>query len=75
MGVKKYKNQNAGFLGLISLLIAVAVIAFLLVRSDLFISKDQKSFDEIRTGAMDDARDVKGQLEERDREVMQELDY
>jgi len=67
--------MNKGFMGILSLLIAVAVIVFLLVRSDLFISKDQKSFDEIRTGAIDDAKAAKDLIEARDREAMEELGY
>ena len=67
-------KKNQGFMSLIGILIVFGIIAFLLVRSDLFTPKGQKSFDEVRSDAMDDARNIKSGLEARDAELMEEFD-
>lgn len=53
---------------LIMLLLGVALIALLLVRTDLFSGdKNQKSVIEQRTEAVDEAVELKAMLEARDR--------
>jgi len=74
--------MQKGFIGLIALLIGVAIIAFLLVRGDLFSlsssvdkdgKKETKGFVEISTDAIQDARGAKAELEARDQKMLEEF--
>lgn len=65
-------NTNKGFIGLIVLLISVAIIALIVVRTDLFSpAKEKKSMIEIGTDAIDEARDAKNLIEENSRKAAQ----
>ena len=61
----KNKNfLNGGYVGLIMLLISVAFIAFLIIRTDLFTGqKDGKNMIEEGNDAIQSAKDLKSTLE------------
>ncbi len=65
-------NTNKGFIGLIALLISVAIIALIVVRTDLFSpAKEKKSMIEVGTDAIDEARNVKVLIEENNRKAVE----
>ncbi|MEK7585690.1 MAG: hypothetical protein AAB477_00415 [Patescibacteria group bacterium] len=67
------RNLNSGFIGLLMLLIGVAIIIFFIVRTDLFTgNKDGKNMIEQKTSALDQAKDVKAQLEENSRKATEQ---
>ena len=60
------------YIGLIALLVSVAIIALIVVRTDLFSkAKEKKSMIEIGTDAIDEARDVKNLIEENNRKALE----
>ena len=66
------QNTNRGFIGLVALLISVAIIALVIVRTDLFSpNKEKKNIVEIGTDAIDEARGVKILIEENNRKAFE----
>jgi hypothetical protein len=66
------KNNTGGFIGLVALLISVAIIALIVVRTDLFSpAKEKKSMIEVGTDAIDEARNVKVLIEENNRKAVE----
>lgn len=66
------QKMNGGFIGLIALLISVAIIALIIIRTDLFSpAKEKKSMIEVGTDAIDEARNVKVLIEENNRKTFE----
>ncbi len=71
--MKNKRIFNGGFVGLLALLIVVAIIAFLIVRTDLFTGeKGGKNIIEQGTSAIDQAKDVKALIEDNSRKAIEE---
>ena len=67
--MKNKKNLNSGYVGLLMLLIGVAVIALVVVRTDLFTgNKDGQNMIEQGQDAIDQANEIKDILERRNSE-------
>ena len=65
------KKYSGGFIGLLALLICVAIIAILIVRSDLFSgNKDGKNTIEQGMDAIDAAKNAKNLIEQHTREAV-----
>ncbi|OGI68022.1 hypothetical protein A2738_00405 [Candidatus Nomurabacteria bacterium RIFCSPHIGHO2_01_FULL_42_15] len=65
-------NQNRGYIGLLMLLIGVAIIALLMVRTDIFTGqKDGKNMYEQGTDVIDQSNDVKNMLEQNSRQSVE----
>jgi hypothetical protein len=72
--MEKVKNLKGGYIGLIMLLIGVAVIVFLIVRTDLFSGqKGSKNMIEQGTDSIQKAEDVKNIIEQNNTKTMEEL--
>lgn len=70
---EKRKNLQGGFIGLLSLLIAVAIIGFFIVRTGLFGTKDNKNVIEQGTDEIQHAKDVTKMIEQNDANSVKEL--
>jgi len=73
MGNKKISNKkyNGGYVGLLALLITVAIIAYLIVQSDLFKNFGTENTDTVKGSfdAIDSARNAKNLIEQHSREA------
>jgi hypothetical protein len=74
--MKSKRTSNGGFVGLLMLFIGVAIIIFVLVRTDIFTGqKDGKNVIEQGIDAVDQAREVKDLIEKNNRQSTEEGDY
>jgi len=65
--------QNRGYIGLLLLLLGVALMAMLIVRSDLFSGKkDDKGMLEEDLQAVDKAQEAKNLLEQQNKQSVEE---
>lgn len=65
---------NRGFVGLLALLIGVAIIAFLIIRTDLFSGqKDGKNMIQKNQDYINKAKDVKNIIEQNNAKATEEL--
>ena len=71
--MKNKNNLQRGFIGIISLLIAVAIIIFFIVRTDLFGSKDGKNVIEQGQSDIQSAKDTKALLESESAKQAEEM--
>jgi len=78
------KKYSRGFIGLVMLLIGVAVIALIIVRTDLFkgktmnletgeVENDSKNIIEEGFDALDSAKNAKNMIEENSRKANEQL--
>lgn len=62
--MKRKKNSNSGYIGIIMLLIGVAIMIFFIVRTDIFGGqKGDKTYLEQNLDAVDSAKDAKAMIE------------
>lgn len=71
--INKTIKLDGGYIGLITLLISVSIIAFVMIRSDLFTAnKDGKNTIEQGRGAIDQASAAKKIIEQNSRKAIEE---
>jgi len=71
--MKNKKIFNGGYVGLLMLLIGVAIITFLIVRTDLFTGqKEGKNMIEGGFNTIDAAKNAKNVIEERSRNAAEQ---
>lgn len=72
--MKKGKNLEGGYVGILMLLLGVAIIIFLVMRTDLFTGqKGGENMIEQGTNSIQKAEDVKNLIEQNNIQTMEEL--
>jgi len=72
--MKKGKDLEGGYIGILMLLIGVVIIIFLIVRTDLFTGqKGSKNMIEQGTDSIQKAKNVKNLVEQDNTQTMEEL--